>query len=350
MNTTAGADDELAVSLVERLRRSFSETLDRLLPVGSEVVLLDYPSHRNIGDHLIWLGQTAYLSHRDDISVHYLSDRFAYSHGSLARSLPAQGVVLLSGGGNFGDIYPQVQRAREAVVEHFPAHRFIQLPQTVSFRGSESARPTAATLARHPDFTLLVRDRVSLQFAEAELPCRAELCVDAAFMLGPRPRMAPDPELILWLARRDGESANAPAAPPADLEVADWTDLDHDSRAWTHAYRRRRVWATALTELGALGVPLGPLQDRLAHAFDKTSWAHANAGFKWMSRGEALVTDRLHGHIMALLLGVPHVLLDNAHSKVKNFYETWTHTAAGAHWADTPEQALSLARSLAAAR
>jgi exopolysaccharide biosynthesis predicted pyruvyltransferase EpsI len=350
MNTTAGADGGSAIRLVERLGRSFSDTLDQLLPAGSEVVLLDYPSHRNIGDHLIWLGQIAYLSRREDISVHYLSDRFGYSHGALARALPADGVVLLSGGGNFGDIYPQVQRAREAVIEHFPAHRFIQLPQTVSFRGSESARPTAATLGRHPDFTLLARDRVSLEFAEAELPCKSELCVDAAFMLGPRPRVSPDPELILWLARRDGESANAPSRLPADLEVADWTDLDHDQRAWTNAYRRSRVWATGLAELQARGVPLGSLGVRLTHAFDRTSWTHANAGFRWMSRGRALVTDRLHGHIMALLLGVPHVLLDNAHSKVKNFYETWTHTATGVHWADTPEQALTVARSLVAAR
>src|ERR1700755_3102097 len=135
-----------APALVEELRQRFAATLDPLLPPGSEVALLDYPSHRNIGDHLIWLRQTAYLGARADVSVRYLSDRFGYSHGALARALPEGGVVLLSGGGSFGDIYPQVQRMREAVVENFPRHRFIQLPQTVSFANGEAVRATASSV------------------------------------------------------------------------------------------------------------------------------------------------------------------------------------------------------------
>lgn len=351
MNTSTEANGESPSALVERLSQDFSDCLDRLLPEGSQIVLLDYPSHRNVGDHLIWLGETAYLRGRPDISVHYVADRFSYSHAALARHLPANGVVLLSGGGNFGDIYPQVQRMRETVVEHFPHHRFIQLPQTVSFASPDAVRATAATLGRHPDFTLLARDRPSLEFAKAELPCRTELCVDAAFMLGPLPHGAPAVEgSILWLARRDGESANPPAELPAGLEVGDWTDLEFDSRAWTFAYRRARIRATALAGPRAHGVPLGPLGSRLTHVFDGPSWTHARAGLEWLSRGEALVTDRLHGHIAALLLGTPHVLLDNAHSKVRNFHQTWTGSAAGVHWADTPEQALATAKSLARQR
>lgn len=347
MNTASEPNFESPDVLVNRLAQSFSDTLDRLLPAGSQVVLIDYPSHRNIGDHLIWLGETAYLGGRTDISIHYLSDRFGYSHGALARSLPEDGIVLLSGGGNFGDIYPQVQQMRDAVIEHFPRHRFIQLPQTVSFVSADAVKATAATLSRHPDFTLLARDRRSLEFAQAELPCEAELCVDAAFMLGSQPRAASGNDLILWLARRDGESANPPAGLPGGLEVADWIDLEHNPRAWAFAYRRGRLWASILAALRAQGVPLGPLQRRLGHAYDKSSWTHANAGLHWMSRADAVITDRLHGHIMALLLGAPHVLLDNVHSKVRNFHETWTYAAAGVRWADTPEQALALAESLA---
>ena len=314
------------------------------------MVLLDYPSHRNIGDHLIWLGETAYLGGRKDISVHWLSDRFSYSHRSLGRRLPAGAVVLLHGGGNFGDLYPQVQRSRESIVEQFRQYRFIQLPQTISFEPGASVCATAAVLERHPDFTLLARDEQSFEFAREALPCRVELCVDAAFMLGPQSRSAAVDRDIRWIARRDEESVHSPVDLPANVEVFDWTDVDFDSRAWALSHRGRRIWAGVLAGLRAQGVPLGPLGSRLVHALDKSSAAHAKAGFHHLSQAEILVTDRLHGHIMAVLLDMPHVVLDSADSKVKNFYETWTCPAACANWADTPEQALELAQSLLAKR
>jgi exopolysaccharide biosynthesis predicted pyruvyltransferase EpsI len=334
------------VDLIDRLQKSYAKTLDALLPPGSRVVLLEYPSHWNIGDHLIWLGETTYLSHRPDLSVHYISDRFTYSHKSLARHLPRDGVILLHGGGNFGDIYPQVQRMREAVIEHFPKNRFIQLSQTISFDNPDAAKGTAAVLERHPDFTLLARDRQGLEFARALLPCKVELCVDAAFMLGIQRRTRPVENQIMWIARRDGEGLHTPIAHPTGTLVFDWEDVERDPRAWTRAYRWSRVQAAGLANLRTHGGPLAPWGKRLTNTFDDCSWVHADAGFQHLSRAQVLVTDRLHGHIMAVLLDLPHVLLDNADSKLRRFYETWTHSAACAHWADTPEQALELAQSL----
>jgi pyruvyl transferase EpsO len=346
MDSTPALPGATSAALTDRFRRSYAETLDRLLPHGSQIVLLEYPTHRNIGDHLIWLGETAYIGRRTDLSVHFISDRFSYSHGSLARHLPQEAIVLLHGGGNFGDIYPQAQRTREAVIEQFPHHRFIQLPQTVWFTSGDAASATAAVLGRHTDFTLLVRDLRSLEVAREKLPCKAELCVDAAFMVGPQHRTAPVDKPIMWIARRDGESMHLPTGVSDDAEVFDWEDVERDARAWHKAYRRSRGWAAGLAGLRACGVPMGPLKNRLIHAFDESSGMHTRAGFQQLSHAQVLVTDRLHGHIMAILLDLPHVLLDNAHSKLKGFYDTWTHSAACAHWADTPEQAFELAQAL----
>ena len=35
------------------------------------------------------------------------------------------------------------------------------------------------------------------------------------------------------------------------------------------------------------------------------------------------MTDRLHGHIMATLLGKPHVVIDNFYGKIANFIHAW---------------------------
>ncbi len=74
------------------------------------------------------------------------------------------------------------------------------------------------------------------------------------------------------------------------------------------------------------------------------AWTHR--GCDILSRGRVVVTDRLHGHLLALLMDIPHVVLDNSYGKLRTMYETWTHTSVNAHWAEHPEQALEIARGL----
>jgi pyruvyl transferase EpsO len=47
-------------------------------------------------------------------------------------------------------------------------------------------------------------------------------------------------------------------------------------------------------------------------------------GVRQLSRARAIVTDRLHVHIVSLLLGRPHAVLDNSYGKVRNFMSAFT--------------------------
>ena len=59
-----------------------------------------------------------------------------------------------------------------------------------------------------------------------------------------------------------------------------------------------------------------------------------------------MITDRLHGHILCVLLGIPHVILDNRYGKLSTYHRTWTAEVDGVHLADSPADALRLAREL----
>jgi exopolysaccharide biosynthesis predicted pyruvyltransferase EpsI len=84
---------------------------------------------------------------------------------------------------------------------------------------------------------------------------------------------------------------------------------------------------------GALLSLTGPSRLRLANSF--------------LSQGRAIITDRLHGHIISVLLGIPHVLLDNRIGKLRAYYDTWTSPVDIAHFADDQDSALQLALELA---
>jgi exopolysaccharide biosynthesis predicted pyruvyltransferase EpsI len=87
---------------------------------------------------------------------------------------------------------------------------------------------------------------------------------------------------------------------------------------------------------------------RLAYAalgFDPQSRVRVSRALYVLSLGRIVITDRLHGHIFCLMLGIPHVLLNDDAGKNWNFYETWSRQSGLCRLARTPADAWALARA-----
>jgi pyruvyl transferase EpsO len=61
-----------------------------------------------------------------------------------------------------------------------------------------------------------------------------------------------------------------------------------------------------------------------------------------------VVTDRLHTHILCLLLGIPHAVLDNNYGKVGRFISCWTSDSILTHRSTSMQSALDWAKGRAA--
>jgi pyruvyl transferase EpsO len=57
-------------------------------------------------------------------------------------------------------------------------------------------------------------------------------------------------------------------------------------------------------------------------------------------RGEVFVTDRMHGHLLAVLRGQPTVLLPDAFGKNRSIFDAWSSRFECVHWADSVEEAV----------
>jgi pyruvyl transferase EpsO len=330
-----------ADGVLHELRRAIQNVVDPLLPQNVRCALLDFPNHPNVGDSAIWLGQRAYLDGRGIRPV-YESDQRTYSSSRLARRV-GDGTLLLTGGGNFGDLWPSFQAFRERVIADFPNNRIILLPQTIHFTNAGALERARRVLNAHPDLTILVRDRSSLSLAREHFTATVALCPDMALAASDIPAPADRGRGILWLARRDAESAGyAYGGEVDDVTYADWaaTTNTGGDRAPFLVTRKfpgleARLGGVATVARRMLG---RSLDDRAAERVDR--------GRAMIERAGVVITDRLHGHILCLLMGVPHVLLDDLNGKVKNFYDTWTNESSITRWADSPEEALATARSL----
>ena len=81
-------------------------------------------------------------------------------------------------------------------------------------------------------------------------------------------------------------------------------------------------------------------------SFNALTRLRMRIAFTLLSLGRIMVTDRLHGHVLALLLGIPNVCVDTRNGKVRSFYSTWTANHPFVRWADSLDGARISAREL----
>lgn len=277
--------------------------------------LLDFPSHWNIGDSAIWVGEINVLKRLHRRRPAYVSHP-RYPLDQIGRALPKDGLIYIHGGGNFGDIWLHHQNYREAVIARYPNHRIVQLPQSLHFGDAAAIEKTRRVIAGHRDFHLLVRDHESLDFATRHFDCNVQLVPDAAFCVDMSQfRRAAAPQGIGCIFRSDKERRDDAAAGHALFGAAGSED-----------WRLHKPYVNTLQKavMGAFMVLPQRLTGHLGGpAFTSFARARVALGFAQIDRHKVLVTDRLHGHIMASLLGKPHVVIDNFYGKISNYIEAW---------------------------
>lgn len=319
------------------VRQTYLDVVGRCLHGFHDVAHVDFPNHSNVGDSAIWLGECVAFR-RLGKRVRYRCDIDSYDARALRSRLPA-GPILIHGGGNFGDLYPRHQDFRERLIEDFPDRIVIQLPQTVHFGDRRSLGRAKAKFEVAKEFTLLVRDRESCNVAEA-LGVRSILCPDAVHLLDriERPR-ATDREIV-WLARTDDE-ADGDMAPPVGVEPVDWLDpsdtpaverVSQWLRRRARDHPRERRW-------------IGAVQ---ARGLESLARRRLTRGVALLARGRVVVTDRLHGHLLAMTLGIPSVVLDTRHGKLSRYVDAWTKDHAGVYRAGSAAEAWEIASRVAA--
>lgn len=322
--------DTLRSSTITALRTAIGDAVD--------VALLDAPNQRNVGDSLIWAGEIEYLR-RMGLKIRYVSDLRTYDPAELRRAMPS-GVVLLHGGGNFGDLWMGHQNHRERIAADLPDYRLVQLPQSIYFSSRDRAAQADAILGAHPDFHVLIRDSLSMQRAAELLPSLSPtFCHDMALGYEPPVSNNSSGDALLIIARQDKEAMSglhevgADWVPGITTVKTDWHSEGWLAVRWELArramkvqhrlvrYRRRIKW-----------IPTFPqsVVQRLIFALNDINIAGA---LRLYATSRVVVVDRLHAHVLAILLGINHVALDNNYRKIGAVFEDYTGQFSTARYA-----------------
>lgn len=320
-------------TLIASNKRRIDDVLRPLTSNLSSLVLLDFPNHENVGDSAIYLGEIAFFAHN-------LGNRPAIVgtwDNTEWRAIDASSVsdpIFLHGGGNFGDLWTDHQTFREDVLRRFPERRVIQLPQSIHYTDPSLIERTARAIEQHGNFVLLVRDERSYELARSHFRCEVHRCPDMAFYLGPLARPTDAAHPLLLLMRTDHE-VNAGMVEdggliPPEAVRADWLNEPTNTR-------RRAKTAAMAAMLASLSFSEMALKERYYAALAR---ARLNRGLRQLASADFVITDRLHAHILSVLLNIPHAVLDNSYGKVSGFMDLWTRDFSGARRANSLSAAL----------
>lgn len=301
--------DELMVSLTHR-----HEQISTLVR-GRRVHYVDVPMYGNVGDLLIMFGTLNFFEARN-VQIASLATYFNFRPTRVL----ATDVIAFQGGGNFGDIYGPFQAFRERVIAQFPHHRLVVMPQSIHFSSDTALERCIAVCRAHPDLHIFVRDHESLAMATRMTP-NAHLAPDMAHHLWPVSNFAalqPTQGSTLHLRRRDAEATGT--AGTTGGQAFDWDEIVGP------------VWRFFLSQIVERSVTQAHLRFGIGALFG--SWVvrawlwqarrFMSQAIAVFARHERVESDRLHAHILSMLMSKANKISDNSYGKNSRYITSWT--------------------------
>ncbi len=328
-------------ALFERQSAEICAVLDKYIPANKPIAFIPFPFDGNVGNHMMWIAVNAYLETRG-IRVAYTAQPWTLNVDHLKRAV-GDGTIVFLGGVSVSRLWPWHAEVKRKVAAACPDNRLVSLPSTMILIDDEDRAEASTLFEGHSDAHMLARDELSAQSGGDAFPrsVNVETVHDTAFMLPPQPRNRQAAEMdVIWLARNDHEGAGF--ARPEDIMIFDWPST-------LEPYSPDVLSSRVCSKIRDVAPVFNPLTNRaLNRAYMSVSRTMLRRGNQALDRGRVLVTDRLHPHVLAALRGQYCVMLPDLYGKNRAVWDYSSEAYSTIYWADNPEEALDMARELAA--
>ena len=289
--------------------------------ITGDAHLTNLPYHSNLGDSLIWQGTEDFLTE----TGHKILSRSSFLSCRFPKVKPDD-VIILNGGGNFGDIWRMIMDFIIRVTETYPHNRIILLSQSAWYDNPNQIEADAKILARHRDLHLVARDEVTYNLFQTHFSDNPSyLAPDMAFAIKPDRlmdwQMLPPSKGTLYLRRIDKEWDPKTEITIPDALVTDWPTISSPGiieKCYFAALNRTmyKIGHSATKDL--IYWPIVEMSSRpmILNRFLKR-------GSEFILPYSRIVTTRLHVLILATLLGRQVEYIDNITGKLSAFVNTW---------------------------
>lgn len=296
-----------------RSNKKYEKNLDELYnsylsklsqDLNKKIIVIGTSDRSNIGDHAIAYSEIKLLGEIfPDYSIHEITgDTFRTKRNELKTIIRVKDVLCITGGGFLGDLWPDEEYMVNSVLNDYPDNTVIILPQTIFFyddADSPDLRLKLKNYTNHNNLYLTARDKKTFDFYSRYFT---------------EDRIGLFPDMALYLS---GYSNNSSLN---DVMICLRNDKERvisidEEKLLVQKLEAKGFNVTYGSTL-ADGVHYGDivLEKRDSAILEKITE---------FSKPKFIITDRLHGMVLATLAGTPCIVFDNLSKKVSGVYELW---------------------------
>ena len=259
-----------------------------------KIILMGSPEYNNLGDHAIAYATEFFI--KDNISdVEYFEipeKEILYNIKNLKKIINKEDILLLQGGGNMGDIYPDQVKIRKKIIKEFKDNEIIIMPQTIYFAKKTSRLPYY--YYKHQNLTIFTREKVSYEIV------KNMYYKDRVYLV---------PDIVMYLIGKLKLEKNY------TTKVLVCIRNDKESKSNTYQKKVEEV----LKDNNIIYENISTVIDK--NIILKERKKYLMNLFEKFSNSRLIITDRLHGMIIAAITKTPCIVLPTFNHKVLWSYE-----------------------------
>lgn len=264
-------------------------------------ILLNTPEHGNLGDHAIAMAEREFLEkYFENIPVVEIpGDWLRRDFFIFRRIIGKNDMLLMTGGGFMGDLWPREENLVRDVLKYFPNNKIFFFPQTVYFTDTENGKKelekSRKIYQHHKKVFMCLRDQSSYQLVKSEFKNiqNIELYPDMVLGLQTKTVDVNKRRNVLLCFREDKEQSISEQVKKAIIVAVKQCGKKYQETTTVEKY--------AISPAQRETVVYKKLQE--------------------FRNSELVITDRLHAMLFAAITGTPCIAFDNCSKKVSGVYE-----------------------------
>ena len=290
---------------IEIYKKTKNEEQKCINNVGNKpkIYIIGESDNGNVGDLAISLSQYEFVREKvgGDIEIIRIlySDFWKYFKW-IEKNITEDDLIIIVGGGNIGDVYIEAEEIRQVIIRKYPQNEIIVFPSTIFYqntsKNNEIYQKSLKIYNTHKKLFLYARERYSYDLLKKFYPhCKVYLLPDIVFSYPYITNNLPRENKILLCLRHDAEGVLSENQINKILDVCKskckhvfFTDTFIENVYAPDDSKRKEI-----------------IQKKLAE----------------FSQAQLIITDRLHGMILAYLSKTPCIVLSNYNYKIEGVYE-----------------------------
>lgn len=279
---------------------------------GNLAILISSAYWGNVGDHAIVLSEKNILREAGlrKKTIDIDSNQFIKYFNTIVKYVHPNDLIIIDGGGNFGDVWPETQMAINKIVDVFKENQILVFPESWYFADSTLENrllvDTIKTIQSHNKIIIFARDSYSYRMMKKYLPgVSVKLSLDVVFML-PIEASEKSGSGVAIVIRDDKESIN--------IKFSKKTLEDEISKLAINTFEIRN--------------------DCYKHIGKNERKQYVSEIIEQYMKADAVITDRFHGFVLSVMCKKPCIILDNKTGKIGNFYKDICKHIQGVLYAD----------------